>query len=228
MVRCQWRSIVEPISELNKIQICDTGEPLIELNGLDARVVVLPNWRTGELQRLFARKTVAQMLQKAARLLPKGYKLGVFSAYRSIEEQEQIYRRVYRRMKRRHPKAPKNVLRRLTNKFVHPPDIKTPPGHSTGGAIDLTIVGPNGKELDMTSPYKWRTPKARAVAATYVEGISNEARKNRELLIKVMTKVGFTNYAGEWWHWSYGDSCWAWRLGHRTAIYGLAPDPLKR
>jgi D-alanyl-D-alanine dipeptidase len=227
MAKFRKNSLVEPISELNTIKIRDNGEPLVELNGLDPHIVVLPNWHTGEPQRLFARKTVTKMLQKAARLLPKGYKLGVFSAYRSLEEQKNIYQRAYRRMKRRYPNAPKNVLRRLTNRFVHPPDIKTPPGHSTGGAIDLTILGPDGKELDMTSPYKWRTPKARAVAATYAEGISAEARKNRELLIKVMTKAGFTNYAGEWWHWSYGDSCWAWRLGRKTAIYGVAPDPLK-
>jgi D-alanyl-D-alanine dipeptidase len=221
-------SLVEPIRELNKITIRDDGEPLVKLNGLDHRIIVLPNWRTGDPQQLFARRKVAQMLQKAASYLPKGHTLGVFSAFRSIEEQERIYRRVYRRFKRRHLNAPKNILRRLTNRFVHPPDIQTPPGHSTGGAVDLTILGPDGKELNMTKPFKWRTPKSRSVAATYAPGLSEEARKNREMLIKIMTRVGFTNYAGEWWHWSYGDSCWAWRLGRKTAIYGVAPDPVKR
>ncbi|MCS6936559.1 MAG: M15 family metallopeptidase [Candidatus Bipolaricaulota bacterium] len=218
-------SIVEPISELNKIKIRDNGEPLVRLNGRSRRIVVLPNWRTGEPQELFVRQTVAQMLERAASFLPKGYKLGVFSAYRSVAEQEKIYRRVYRRFKRRYPHAPKNVLRRMTNRFVHPPDIKTPPGHSTGGAVDVTILNSKGQELDMTSPFKWRTPKARAVAATYAKGLSEEARKNRALLIEAMTKAGFTNYAGEWWHWSYGDSCWAWRLGRKVAIYGLAQEP---
>jgi D-alanyl-D-alanine dipeptidase len=218
-------SIVEPVSELNKIKIRDNGEPLVKLNGRSSKIVVLPNWRTGEPQELWARQTVAQMLERAASCLPKGYKLGIFSAYRSIAEQEKIYRRVYRRFKRRHPHAPKNVLRRLTNRFVHPPDIKTPPGHSTGGAIDVSILNSKGQELDMTSPFKWRTPKARAVAATYANGLTEEARKNRELLIRVMTKAGLTNYAGEWWHWSYGDSCWAWRLGRKIAIYGVAPEP---
>lgn len=218
-------SIVEPISELNRIKIRDNGEPLVKLNGRSKKIVVLPNWRTGDPQELFARQTVARMLERAASYLPKGYKLGVFSAYRSIAEQEKIYQRVYRRFKRRYPHAPKNILRRLTNRFVHPPDIKTPPGHSTGGAVDVTILNSQGQELDMTSPFKWRTPKARTVAATYAKGLSEKARKNRELLIRVMTKAGFTNYAGEWWHWSYGDSCWAWRLGRKVAIYGLAQEP---
>lgn len=218
-------SVSEPISELNKIKIRDNREPLVKLNGLSAKIVILPHWRTGEPQQLFARRTIAEMLKKAANHLPREYKLGLLSAYRSLAEQEKIYRRAYRRFKRRHPHAPKSVLRRLTNRFVHPPDIKTPPGHSTGGAIDVTILSPDGKELNMTAPFKWRTPKARAVAATYASGLTEEARKNRALLIRVMTKAGFTNYAGEWWHWSYGDSCWAWRLGRKIAIYGIAPEP---
>ncbi|MFN4218320.1 MAG: hypothetical protein ACK4HB_03455, partial [Candidatus Bipolaricaulia bacterium] len=90
-MRRRRNSIIEPISELNTITIRDTGEPLVKLNGLDPRIVVLPDWRTHEPQQLFARRTVAKMLQKAARLLPKGYKLGVFSAYRSLEEQKRIY-----------------------------------------------------------------------------------------------------------------------------------------
>jgi hypothetical protein len=35
-------SLIEPISELNKIKIRDNGEPLVELNGLDPRIVILP------------------------------------------------------------------------------------------------------------------------------------------------------------------------------------------
>jgi D-alanyl-D-alanine dipeptidase len=200
--RNRRNSIVEPISELNKIKIIDNGEPLIQLNSCCPELLIAPNWRTNKPQVLYARRTVAQMLKKAAKYLPRGYQLAIFSAYRSIEDQIAIYKRVYRRFRRRHPQAPKNVLRRLTNRFVHPPDVKTPPGHSTGGAIDLTIVGPTGKELDMTKPFKWRTPKSRSVAATYAEGLSAEARRNRKMLIDVMTQAGFTNYAGEWWHWS--------------------------
>jgi D-alanyl-D-alanine dipeptidase len=221
-IRSRRNSVVEPISEINQIKIIENGDPLVELNAYCPEVTIGTNWRTGEKQVLHARKHVAEMLKQAARYVPRGYKLMVFSAFRSIEDQIEIYHRVYRRFKRRHPKAPKSVLRRLTNRFVHPPDIKTPPGHSTGGCIDLTLVGPDGKELSMTKPYKWRTPKSRGVAATYAEGLHEDAQHNRKILIKAMTQAGFTNYAGEWWHWSYGDSCWAWRLGRKTAIFGLA------
>jgi len=57
-------------------------------------------------------------------------------------------------------------------------------------------------------------------APTNFPGISKEARLNRRILITAMSKAGFTNYLGEWWHWSYGDSAWAVRIGRGTAIYG--------
>jgi D-alanyl-D-alanine dipeptidase len=221
-------SVVEPISEINKIEIVDNGDPMVELNTYCPNIVIGANWRTGAKQVLYARLKVADMLNKAAQYLPKGYKLDVFSAFRSVADQIEIYNRVYRRYKRRHKGAPKSVLRRLTNRFVHPPDIKTPPGHATGGCIDLGLIGPDGKQINMTKPFKWRTPKSRGVAATYAEDLHPDAKKHRKMLIDAMTKAGFTNYAGEWWHWSYGDSCWAWRLGKKTAIYGIAQLSLEQ
>jgi D-alanyl-D-alanine dipeptidase len=35
-----------------------------------------------------------------------------------------------------------------------------------------------------------------------------------------LTKVGFVNYPGEYWHWSYGDRYWAYHVGAKEAIYG--------
>lgn len=217
---------MEPIAELNKIRIKDNGEPLVALKKYCPHIAFKSEpdfW--GDPRLFYARRALAERLNKAQSLLPHGYKLHITAAYRTLEKQRKIYGRVYRRLKRAHPDWPKNILRRQTNRFVHPPDIPTPPGHCTGGAIDLTILGPDGKELNMTAPYKWGTPNSRNVAATYAEGITEKARRNRQLLIEAMSRAGFTNYAGEWWHWSYGDSCWAWRLGRKTAIYGLAEPP---
>ena len=62
-------------------------------------------------------------------------------------------------------------------------------------------------------------------APTSFPGISKEARLNRRILITAMSAAGFTNYLGEWWHWSYGDSAWAVRIGRHTAIYGKVEHP---
>ena len=51
-----------------------------------------------------------------------------------------------------------------------------------------------------------------------------EARKNRKTLSDALQKTGLTNYLGEWWHWSYGDSGWALRVGAKNALYNRLPE----
>ena len=220
-------SVVEPIREINKIKIVDNGEPLVGI--ADRCPDILLNDEPNDLgipPLPYLRETVVEMLREAHSLLPAGYRFRVTSAYRAPEHQWTIYEWVYNKFRETNPHWPRNILRRETNRFVHPPDIPTPPGHSTGGAVDLTIVGPDGEDLDMVSPYEGDRDVRRHVAATYDDKITEQARQNRDLLIRVMSEAGFTNYAGEWWHWSYGDSCWAWRLGKPTAIYGMIePTP---
>lgn len=219
----QRSSIIEPIREVDKIRIIECGEPLVSVPRHHGGVLLHPEPdRMGKPRIFYLRKTVASMIHRAHKLLPARHKLLIWSTYRTPEYQRFIYDDLYEGFKKDHPKWPENILRRQTNRFMHPPDAKTPPGHCTGGAVDLTIVGPDRKELDMTSPYGKEREEMRPVAATYDPKLSEKARKNRKMLIDVMTKAGFTNYAGEWWHWSYGDSCWAWRLRRKTAIYGIA------
>lgn len=227
MTRKVRASIVEPIREVDQIKVIDNGERLLSLkkhcSGLLFRQE--PNLAGGP-RIFYLRESLIEMLNVAKKKLPKGHKLLIWSAYRTMAYQKHIYEDVFTRFKKNHPEWPFNILRRETNRFVHPPHAKTPPGHSTGGAVDLTLIGPNGKELDMTSPYGTEREEARNVAATYDPKLSPQSRANRQILIDAMTAANFTNYAGEWWHWSYGDSCWAWRIGRKTAIYGLVePTP---
>lgn len=220
--RSKRNSVVEPIRELDRIKIVECGEPLVSLAERCPDLILTdePD-RSGGPRLFFLRETVVQMLCEAHRRLPEGHRLKIWSAYRTPGYQRHIYDEVYKRFREAHPEWPENILRRQTNRFVHPPDAKTPPGHCTGGAVDLTIVGPDGEELDMTTPFGVEPPERMLTAETYSPKIDETARRNRRLLLEVMTAVGFTNYAGEWWHFSYGDSGWAWRLGRRTAIYGL-------
>ncbi len=220
----------EPLSELDKIMLRDNGEILTDISRACQDLFVRNDRKKWEIYRIadpgakrfYLRETVALMLSEAASFLPKNYSFLLLSAYRTTEEQKEAYSRITEILEKRHPEWPYHILRRETNKYVHPPDAKTPPGHCTGGAVDLTICTSAGRPIDMTSPYKWPSPEALKVADTYSRLISGEARKNRQILIKAMTKAGFTNYPGEWWHWSYGDSCWAYRLGKKVAVYGMA------
>lgn len=88
--------------------------------------------------------------------------------------------------------------------------------HNYGVAVDLTIVDGGGKPLDMGAGFDDFTPKAwvgeksafsLAEYKAYVEGlrrkglISDEAARNRTLLLEVMDSVGLRPYVREWWHY---------------------------
>lgn len=95
-------------------------------------------------------------------------------------------------------------------------DPATPPSHSTGAAIDLTLQDDAGRELDMGCPIDETT--ARAYPDHYA-GSAHLAHAHRVLLNDVMTAAGFCRHPNEWWHFSLGDQMWAWARGC-TACYG--------
>lgn len=101
-----------------------------------------------------------------------------------------------------------------------------PPPHSTGAAVDLTIVDQSGRRLEMGSEFDEASPR---ILPNYYSGQGTpetiEFCKNRELLNRVMLSAGFHRLTHEWWHFSYGDQMWALlesvKSGQDTpAIYG--------
>lgn len=105
-------------------------------------------------------------------------------------------------------------------------DLRGPPPHSTGAAIDLTIRFVDTKlPLFMGSMFD---DMCEMSFTDYFEGANRfplgsfsgyEARRNRRLLYWVMTQAGFANYPGEWWHFSWGDQMWAKLLNLACAHY---------
>lgn len=118
--------------------------------------------------------------------------------------------------KRFHPKLEKRELFRLGY-------IAASSAHSTGAAIDLTLVElgvGNGAAFDATANYadctasaETRAPEASvdmgsgydcfdAVSHTAARSITPQQRDRRQTLITAMRRQGFVNYAREWWHFS--------------------------
>ena len=132
-----------------------------------------------------------------------------------------MYEQLRNGYKAAHPEWKAATLNRVTNTMSAPPHDKCPPPHTTGGAVDLCpFYTSTGDFLDMVSPGEWDA----TTAPTVYKKLSHEAQANRDLLIKVLSDAGLTNYAGEWWHWSYGDSGWALRIGAPFALYDRLPD----
>lgn len=211
----------EPIEQLIEIPIEDNGEPLIDIFAL----CPLLSWAKESPKFDFprsglARVSVAEMLRKAQEKLPPGFRLQIVGAFRPFEIQKEMYQAAGYELREQHPDWSDELLTNYLNVFSAPPILETPPPHTTGGAVDLAILNENGERIDMTSPFEigWES------APTYMQGLSDTARRNRDLLIGVLMHAGLTNFPGEWWHWSYGEPGWALRGGHPVALYHAVPE----
>lgn len=173
----------------------------------------------GAIDIAYARRNVADKLLKAASLLPDGYRLLIYDAWRPYSVQKALYDEYFDKL----AKDPANQglseeeLHALAKKFVSFPVMGKALSyvHSSGGAIDLTLAYDDGTELYMGCGFDEFTPLASSDA---YESIDCEARDNRRLLYTVMTEAGFTNYHEEWWHFDYGDLFWSSMTGN-DAIY---------
>jgi len=107
--------------------------------------------------------------------------------------------------------------------FWSPPshDPRTPPPHSTGAAVDVTLMDEGGQTLDMGSAID--ETSVRAYPQHYATASDSHGRachRRRELLAVVMQEAGFVQHPNEWWHFSLGDQLWAWLRGAACAHYG--------
>jgi len=72
--------------------------------------------------------------------------------------------------------------------------------HNRGCAVDVSIIElKTGKELQMPTPFDDFTMKA---GAGYQQ-VAPAAKLNRQRLISIMSKYGFTVYPSEWWHFDF-------------------------
>ncbi|MBR0964313.1 M15 family metallopeptidase [Bradyrhizobium diazoefficiens] len=118
--------------------------------------------------------------------------------------------------RRYNPRIPKTELFRLGY-------IASRSQHSTGAALDLTLVDlkadnsakpdPSKAYADCTAPVEARLPEGSvdmgtgydctdAKGHTAAASITPEQRAWRRRLVAAMAKQGFVNYAKEWWHFS--------------------------
>lgn len=206
----------EPIASLNRIAERENGEPLVDVREIAPALKLL---RPQVIP--FVRKRVAEMCERAAARLPAGVFLGLVEGWRPIERQQRIWDHMWRCAQEAFPHRDHRALRRTVCRWVAPTDQKAPPGHCTGAAVDVWLVDGAGEPIDVSSPFDRFD-----AAPTFSRGLSEDARRNRMILVDAMQAVGFSNCRDEWWHYSYGDAGWAVRMGEAACPYGLARLPL--
>jgi D-alanyl-D-alanine dipeptidase len=101
-------------------------------------------------------------------------------------------------------------------------DPATPPPHSTGGAIDVTLVDETGTPLDMGCPIDEISPRAYPQHfANARDSQSRQYHDRRQFLARIMAMAGFQRHPNEWWHFCLGDQMWVWLCERdKTARYG--------
>ena len=133
------------------------------------------------LARAYARKPVAAALKKAqAEFNNLGYGIKVYDAYRPYKATVKFYEEYH------------------DTTYVASPYRGS--RHNRGCALDMTIIDlKTGKELPMPTPWDAFDTQAWPTAVVADPII----RKNRDLLIAVMERNGFTVYEHEWWHFDF-------------------------
>jgi len=191
------------------VPVHDDGEPMVRL---------LPSLSpAGAL----VRRSLAERLMAADLALPTGIRLCVVEGHRSVAAQQAIITAYAAEVCAARPGIAAAELHRLTSRFVAPVEVAP---HVAGAAVDLTLVDATGEELDMGTPIDATPEQSDGRCFFAADGIGADARAHRDLLARVLTRVGLVNYPTEWWHWSYGDRYWAATSGAPHALYGPAAE----
>lgn len=146
------------------------------------------------LNRLFLQKAVSVRLSLCQDYLDSvrpGFRLKVFDGTRPLQVQQEMWTAL--------DSIP--VFRR--GKFVSNPLFGSV--HNFGTAVDLTICGKNGEELDMGAGYDdFREIAFPSLEARFLkEGKLTQTQvDNRKLLREVMRSQRFSNIPSEWWHFN--------------------------
>lgn len=223
---------LKPSSNWKELPIKECGEPLICLNSVHPQIAVDAQYTKLGIKTAsnfqYARLSVAEKLSQAASSLPSRMKLVIWDAWRPLEVQQELFNNYREKLKQEHSQSPFEELTNMTQRYVSLPssDSTKPSPHYTGGAVDLSILGSDSHPLDMGTSFDHFGPEA-AVRFFEENEINTTVRENRRLLYYTLTKVGFSVYEEEWWHFDFGNQFDVARSNKPVAVYGCI-SPISR
>lgn len=184
------------------------------------------------LEDVWIRAPLLPLLLEAARAAERhGHGLLLWDGWRSSELQRTLYEQ-YRAHLQRSSGLTAEPLADLVEQFVtHPDRASSPPAHSTGGAVDVTLCDPRtGAPCDLGGEFDELT--ARSHPGFYDDATDDAGRRYaalRHQLDDVMSHAGFVRFPAEWWHFEYGTALWAGAMGRPIVFERTAgPSPEQR
>jgi D-alanyl-D-alanine dipeptidase len=187
----------------------------------------------GDKSPYYLRQSVLERLIQAQHMLQQirpGWQIQIFDAYRPIAVQQFMVNYMFNQVLVEKSlcidcltEAERQEILEQVYQFWAVPslDPTTPPPHSTGAAIDITLVDQIGQVIDMGSAIDEMSPRSEPSYYAAVDKCQLEwqFQQNRQILYQTMTHAGFEQHPQEWWHFSYGDQLWAWLVHQKQAEY---------
>ncbi|MBO2445477.1 M15 family metallopeptidase [Actinomadura barringtoniae] len=198
------------------VPVHECGEPLLDLRA-DSPFLVDGRKQDDSGSYFLLRKGVVERLKRAEEALPAGLRLMIVEGHRSPALQRRYFEGYAAELRAGRPEWSEDEVHSKASRYVSPPDIAP---HTAGAAVDLTLAGPDGRELDLGTPMNASPEDSAGACYTGAENISDLARDHRETLKAALVAAGLVNYPTEWWHWSFGDRYWALTVGADCAYYG--------
>ena len=175
-------AMYEGISDTTFVKLTDFGSDFV----LDMKYATNDNFlkqKVYDCADCYLRlKTIKFLKEANAEFMEKGYRIKLFDCYRPLDIQKKMFELV--------PNAD----------YVADPSKGSV--HNRGGAVDLTLITANGKEVDMGTPFDFFGPEA----GHNYQGFSRRILKNRAYLKEVMLKHNFKAFSSEWWHYNLSES----------------------
>lgn len=220
--------------------IIDCGEPLVPIE-LEMFAVESPH----PYQRLGApygqrspyhlRQGVLNCLLQAQAQLQKYYpswRIQIFDAYRPVAVQQFMVDYTFTKVAQAQGLTPAQLTaaqHRIVWEQVYQiwavPSLEDscPPPHSTGGAVDVTLVDATGQTVNMGSAIDELSPRSHPDHfANSRDPVEQQYNFYRQLLWDVMRYSGFQRHPGEWWHFCLGDQMWAYLTNQAPTEFVVA------
>jgi zinc D-Ala-D-Ala dipeptidase len=220
------------------ITILECHEPLVSIDLALFAVETPPPYEKlgadyGGRSPYYVRKSILQKLLAAQTRLQQDYphwQIKIFDAYRPVEVQQFMVDYTFNAVLReRHLQLEilteterQKIWAEVYTMWAVPSlDVAMPPPHSTGAAIDLTLVDEEGNTVDMGGEIDELSKRSHP--NYYANSRDEQAQiyhARREILNKIMSAWDFCRHPHEWWHFSYGDQLWAWLKNQENSDSG--------
>lgn len=177
----------------------------------------------GDRSPYYLRQSVLNCLIQAQTQLQQRYphwRIQIFDAYRPVEVQQYMVDYTFAETAKAGGLNPNQLTEEQRQAIfgqvyqiwaIPSFDRATPPPHSTGAAVDVTLVDETGSPVDMGSPIDEMSERSHPdYFAHSTNLLEQQYHAHRELLRDIMLSAGFSRHPHEWWHFSQGDQIWAW------------------